>query len=239
MGGSRLAAERRGIGVVYVMIILTSYEPATPHDNSKNIMKRFQWFFLLALLATQQISQGQGTLTITFDGPPVPSGQTVVSSYDESGMLFGSQSYGFGRFQSGFQPGFPDDGTAYLQGEGQGGYNNVYGDFIDGSTFGVESIDLAAAGGSSTTISAVFEGWLANGTVLTESVSGTGIDFRTVDFGPEWSSGLTAFGIANAPSSPDGWSADNLVVVVPEPGMGALLLGGLIALVFWRSKTRE
>jgi hypothetical protein len=80
---------------------------------------------------------------------------------------------------------------------------------------------------------------LANGTVLTESVSGPGTDFRTVNFGPEWSSGLTFFEISNDQSSPDGWSIDNLVVIVPEPGTGALLVGGFGALVFWRKKARK
>ncbi|HWD92872.1 MAG TPA: PEP-CTERM sorting domain-containing protein [Verrucomicrobiae bacterium] len=201
-------------------------------------MKRIQCFLFLALLATQHTVRGQGTLTITFDEPPVPTGQTVVSSYVESGMRF-EGIVGFGRFASGFQPGFPDDGTAYLHGAGHAGYNDVYGSFIDGSTFGVSSIDLAASGGNSTEISAVFEGWFANGTVLTETVSGTGIDFRTVDFGPEWSSGLTAFGISNDQSSPDGWSVDTLVVVVPEPASGALLLaGGVAGLAFRKLKRR-
>ena len=200
-------------------------------------MRRIQFFFFLTLLATQHTVRGQGTLTIAFDAPPAPNGDAAVSSYVESGMYFGSQLNGFERFGPGFLPGFPDNGTAYVGGVGHDGYNNIFGYFIDGSTFGVESIDLAAFGGNSTTISAVFRGWLSNGTVLTESVSGTGIDFRTVDFGPEWSSGLTAFGIANDPSSPDGWSADNLVVIVPEPGMGALLVGGFVAWVFWRRKT--
>lgn len=202
-------------------------------------MKRIHFVFFVALLATQHTVRGQGTLTITFDGPPAPNGDSVVSSYVESGMYFGSQLNGFERFDPGFLPGFPDNGTAYVGGVGHDGYNNVYGDFIDGSTFGVESIDLAAFGGSSTTISAVFEGWLSNGTFLTEAVSGTGTDFRTVNFGPEWSSGLTLFGIKNDNSSPDGWSVDNLVVIVPEPTSSTLLLvGGIVGLVFRKLKRR-
>jgi hypothetical protein len=200
-------------------------------------MKHAKLFFIIPLIATQQASQGQGTLTITFDEPPVPTGQTVVSSYIESGMRF-EGIVGFGRFGPPFQPGFPNNGTAYVGGAGHGGYNSLGASFIDGSTFGVESIDLAAFGGNSTDISADFEGWLSNGTVLTETISGTGIDFRTINFGPEWSSGLTLFGVSNEQSSPDGWSVDNLVVEVPEPGMGALLAGGLAALAFWRKKTR-
>jgi len=202
-------------------------------------MKRIHLFFFVALLATQHTTWGQGTLTITFDGPPAQTGQSVVSSYVESGMHFESPLNGFGRSQSGFLSGFPDDGTTYLQGSGHGGYNNVDANFIDGSTFGVESIDLAAFGGNSTNISAVFQGWLANGTLLTESISGLGIDFRMIDFGPEWSSGLTRFGVSNDQSSPDGWSVDNLVVIVPEPASGALLLmGGISGLAFWRWKRR-
>lgn len=202
--------------------------------SGMDMRERIQFFFFVVLLATQHTVQGQGTLSITFDGPPAQTGQSVVSSYVESGMHFGSELNGFGRFQSGFLPGFPDDGTAYLQGAGQGGYNNLYGYFTDGSTFGVESIDLAAAGGSSTDISAVFSGWRSDGTYLTLNVSGTGIDFRTVNFGPEWSSGLTAFGIANAPSSPDGWSVDNLVVMVPEPDTRVLVAAGVLAALAFR-----
>jgi hypothetical protein len=50
---------------------------------------------------------------------------------------------------------------------------------------------------------------------------------------------LTAFGVANAIDSPDGWSVDNLVVIVPEPGTGALLAMGAFVFSFWQSKRRK
>lgn len=71
-----------------------------------------------------------------------------------------------------------------------------------------------------------FVGYRSDGSVVNTSfttdgiIDGTGpiADFQTFHFGPEWS-GLTRVEIPAY-----GWSLDNLVVAVPEPGPWALLI---------------
>jgi len=76
-----------------------------------------------ALILISSSVFGQGTLQITFDGPPViPSNAAhTVTSYNESRMLFspllGSGSFGRVGAASGSvypRSGLPDDGSAYL-----------------------------------------------------------------------------------------------------------------------------
>ncbi len=166
-------------------------------------------------------SFGQGTLQITFDGPPAqPSGtQFGATSYSEAGMLFtpidtttpGSQLTRNG----GGIAGYPDDGSAYMQ-EGGG----LLFSFTDGSVFGLKSVDLAGYSTAVPDYSVEFEGFLAGGGTITTTFSGTGINFQTVQFGSQWN-GLTSVEVVDSP-----WSLDNLVVTVPEPSGFALTMLG-------------
>src|SRR5437879_4609487 len=91
-------------------------------------------------------SYGQGTLRITFDGPPVqPRGTAaLVTNYYESGVLFtpitpGDPHHAFVRNGGGIS-GYPDDGTTYLQ-AGLG--STLMFRFTNGSAFNLVSVDLA------------------------------------------------------------------------------------------------
>lgn len=109
--------------------------------------------------------------------------------------------------------------------------------FTDGSLFGLVSVDLAEY---STVVpdavTAQFIGYYADGGTITTSfttdgiIDGTGplADFQTFNFGFGWT-GLTRVEVPGY-----GWSLDNLVVAVPEPTSGALLLLG--GLVLWRAR---
>jgi hypothetical protein len=174
----------------------------------------------------------QGTLQITFDGPPVIAPGTAVelTSYSESGMSFSplSGSSGFSRWGAASDPRDPDNGTAFLRaalGE------SIMFSMANGSVFGLSSVDLAEY--STVLPSAVtvqFIGYHADGSTVASSfatdgvIDGTGplADFQTFLFDSKDWSGLTRVEI---PSSL--WSLDNLVVAVPEPSMGALLLVAL------------
>ena len=118
---------------------------------------------------------GQGTLQITFDGPPsqAPGTQYGITNYFESGMSFtplpGDE---LGRNGGGI-PGYPDNGTAYLQG------GSLSFSFANGALFGLNSVDLAGYSDAVPDFSVEFVGYLFNGNTVTQSFSGSGIAFQT------------------------------------------------------------
>lgn len=73
-----------------------------------------------------------------------------------------------------------------------------------------------------------FIGYRHDGSIVTADLTTDGIidgtgplaDFEAFQFGPEW------YGLTRVEVPSHGWSLDNLVVAVPEPGMWALLLAG-------------
>jgi hypothetical protein len=182
-------------------------------------------------------ADGQGTLQITFDGPPLqpPGSDYFVTNYYESGLVFQPLpgSYGFGRVFPGY-PADPQDGTAYLR-AALG--DSLMFSFANGSLFGLASVDLAEySTGQQYPITVQFIGYYADGGTITTSfttdgiIDGTGplADFQTFTFGSGWT-GLTRVEVPGYL-----WSLDNLVVAVPEPTSGALLLLGGLAL--WQAR---
>jgi hypothetical protein len=187
---------------------------------------------LLVVFCVAAQCNGQGTLHISFDGPPfiAPGTAIEVTSYSESGMSFRPLpgSFGFSRWGAATDPRDPDDGTTYLR--AAVGDSLIFG-FANGSAFDLSSVDLAEY--STVVPNAVtvqFIGYHMDGSTVTSSFTTDGIidgtgplpDFQTFNFDSKDWSGLTRVEI---PSS--GWSLDNLVVSVPEPTIGALLLVAL------------
>jgi hypothetical protein len=176
---------------------------------------------------------GQGTLQITFDGPPVqPSGTArVITNYFEGGMLFAPLPRVNGLVRNGGGlSGYPDDGSAYLQGLSG---NALMFSFTNGSVFGLISVDLAEYSTvfANEPLTVEFIGYHPDGSTVTTSfttdgiIDGTGplADFQTFSFTGTGFTDLTSVEIPTY-----GWSLDNLVVS-PEPTGGALLaLGGLL-----------
>jgi hypothetical protein len=175
---------------------------------------------------------GQGTtefIHISFDGPPYqPEGSAyTVQQYAESGMSFvpliGSD--GFTRTWSNPPHGRPDDGSPYLQA--------TLGDslafsYLGAPEFSLVSVDLA---GYSTVVPDAtihFVGYRRDGSTITTDVDRHGIVFQTYNFGPDWS-GLTRVEIPTY-----GWSLDNVVISIPEPSTGALLVIAVMAFGFCR-----
>ena len=205
------------------------------------ILRPLRGMILLSTIYWPTAGFGQGTLRITFDGPPVqpPGSAFNVQSYFESGMSFNplAGSVGFGRVWSDPVPGRPDDGTPYLQ--AASGQSLMF-EFENGSAFSLSSIDLAEYSTvvpDAVTVS--FIGYHPDGSNVTTSfttdgvIDGTGPlkDFQTLNFGSGWTD-LTRVEIPT-----DGWSLDNLVVTVPEPGLGTLLaLWTLAAFYRWTKK---
>ncbi len=179
---------------------------------------------------------GQGTLNITFDGPPLvqPATARIVQEYYEYGMSFtpidpDAPFAGFVRRKGGGTPppDWPDNGTAYLQ---AGAAESLKFSFLNGSPFALSSVDLAAWNGENPDFAVHFVGYRQDGSVVTADFSGTGSEFRTFHFGPEFS------GLSRLETSDIAWSLDNLAVSIPEPGTGALLVLGAALAAFGRFK---
>jgi hypothetical protein len=105
--------------------------------------------------------------------------------------------------------------------------------FTNGSMFGLTSVDLAEySTGQASAVAVRFIGYRFDGSMVTTDLTTDGVidgtgpiaDFQTFNFGPEFSS-LTRVEVPTF-----GWSLDNLVVSIPEPGTWALLLAGAFLL---------
>jgi hypothetical protein len=180
----------------------------------------------------------QGTLTITFDGPPAqpPGTQYGVADYYEAGIRFTPliDPYQPGslltRNGGGIQ-GTPENGTAYLQSEPEG----VIFRSLDNSLFGLRSLDIAAYSDEVSDILFRINGYRLDDSTITADFVGSGIEWRNIQFGSEWSSGLIRVEIPGATH----WSLDNVVLNVPEPTSSTLMLVGVAtAILFWRRFSR-
>src|SRR5262249_54351926 len=122
---------------------------------------------------------------------------------------------------------YPENGTPYLQA--------LIGDSLqfyplDGSTFGLVSVDLAEYSTVFTSPTVTFNGFKADGTTVSKTftldgiIDGTGppLDFQTFSFGPEFAN------LVRVEVPTQGYSLDNLIVTIPEPCAGSLLLFGWI-----------
>jgi hypothetical protein len=190
---------------------------------------------LLAFAFTVGHCSAQGTLQITFDGPPVqpPGSDYGVIGYYESGMLFtatnpATHNNTFSRSGGGISY-FPDNGTAYLQ----PGPSTLMFSFTNGIVFGLVSVDLAewSTDYSNESATVLFIGYQQGGLTVTNVfttdgiIDGTGplADFQTFNF-----TNFTDLVRVEIPGPPDpsGWALDNLVLSIPEPTSGVLLLAG-------------
>jgi hypothetical protein len=211
-------------------------------------LRKLSFPFALMLGLADMQSQGQSTVHIRFEGPPpqAPGTAAFVQQYYESNMWFrplGIVGPGNGFVRRGSSPreGWPDSGTAYVLASLG---DSLMFSFIDGMMFSFLSVDLAEFSTLyQTPLTVRFVGFRQDGSTVTTDlitdgiIDGTGplADFQTFTFGPEWS-GLTRVEIPNS-----GWSLDNLVVAIPEPGTWALLvLGGVLAgCRFWQRRPKH
>ena len=186
----------------------------------------------------------QGTLTpIAFEGPALRSGK-LLREYDEAGMsftAFGTGLYDWGLYGwvSGRWWQLPDDGagSAYMV---PGAMSTVTITSLSGQLFGLVAVDLAEEGSYAPhPVTVHFTGYRSDGSSVTRDfttdgvIDGTGplADFQTFYFGSEFQ-GFSRVEIPGAP----GWSMDNLVVSIPEPGTGALIVTAGLILGFVRSQ---
>lgn len=184
---------------------------------------------VVVLLSTGNLD-GQGTIRIGFEGPPVlrPGARIEVQGYSEGGVWFGPipGTDGFARTWSG-DPQVAYNGTiAFLQ--ATLGDSLMFG-LLNSSSFTPLSVDLA---GYSTVVpgpvTVPFVGYRPDGSTVTTSFTTDGIvlgpsgpgDFQTFFFPADFSD------VYRVEIPAYGWSLDNLVLSVPEPSTSALLTFG-------------
>lgn len=199
--------------------------------NSR-LMLRVSAFWLL--LTWPIAGFGQGALT--FDWPGATNGIGYKATWPEAGLVLrvippapltqdNMLHIGVGL------AGYPYNGTpyiAFLRRDGNPDY--VMFAHTNNLPFGLISVDLAdPAAPSLTPIDITFNGFKADGSMVSQTfpVGGGGsTTFQTFNFSPDFANGLLRVEIPSP-----AWAMDNLVWI-PEPSSAALLLLGLLAVVF-------
>jgi hypothetical protein len=200
---------------------------------------------ICVLLLSVCVASAQGTfqsLTVTFDGPPLqpPGSAYLIQSYREAGVWFAPipGTDGFTRQGSSPPPGWSDNGTAYVM-AGMG--DSLMFGLDDGSDFGLASVDLAEwSTAYPEAVTVPFVGYRQDGSTVAASFTTDGImdgtgplaDFQTFYFGAEFA------GVYRVRIPACGWSLDNLVVSVPEPGTSTLLAIGAALMALGSSKRK-
>lgn len=195
------------------------------------------------LLVSLGAAPGQGTIRISFDGPPEmpPGGVLQLVYYFESGVNAHTvpSLVGFTRRWSGGSL-FPDNGTAYLQ---PARSQELFFTYMSGRRFDAVSVDLALYSASSlepVTVQFVASGYSRHSDIIATAqftVAGV-VDaqgrpaFQTFYFPPEFRG---MYYLSVMPTAPL-WSLDNLVII-PEPSVGALFLLGALGLWLLRRRT--
>ncbi len=175
-------------------------------------------------------------MTIGFEGPPtVPPGTgSIINQYSESGMRFWEPSdpYSGLVLVNGSYAGSPNSGTTHLE-TYAGSY--VAFSFNPFSPFRLVSFDATESYSTTPgpeTLHVV--GWISGGqgaTVTTDLTTDGARQFQTYNLGPSFAN---VYRVDIAPSSWSGFALDNVVVGIPEPSAGALVVLGA-ACAFGRS----
>ncbi len=185
----------------------------------------------------------QGTFTrITFEGPPVqpPGSAYFVQQYYEAGVWFRplgvvGPGNGFVRARGG-DPGWPDNGTAYLL---AGAGDSLMFSMTGVRVFDLVSVDLAEFSTLYAYPTSVwFVGYKPDGSSVTTVLVTDGImdgngplaDFETFYLGEAFR------GVERVEIPTNGWALDNLVLAIPEPSGGMLLGLGIVAMVVARGR---
>ncbi len=196
-----------------------------------------------SIAAAGATAYAQGTFVfVGFDGPPVqaPGTGRFVDEYNEAGLRFRpigeiTHQNRLVRNGGGIE-GRPDNGTAFLD---LLAGSSLSFRFIDGRAFNLHALDIAEYSTVFPYPMVVeFYGYRADGSTVTRTLTTDGIidgtgplaDFETFSFGKDF------FNVVRVEVPTDGWSLDNLVVSVPEPGVGSLMLLGLGAFALMRRR---
>jgi len=209
-------------------------------------MERAYVPLVLALLCLATRCCGQGTMTVTFEGPafpgatqPQPRGTfSTVTQYSESGMRFSTPySPWDASLMGGGLSWAPENGTAYLQVPAGAALAFWFSSYVP---FSLSSLDLAentvnpAGPVTVHVVGYTYQGAVVASTDLTTDGVNDGLgplaDFQTFTFDSRFQNLLWV-----EMSSSAGFSLDNVVISgIPEPSTGSLVLLGA-ACAFGRS----
>jgi hypothetical protein len=170
-------------------------------------------------------SHGQGTMTVTFDNPPLPPNTaSLISSYSESGINFWYPvppgPVGLVLVGAGNAGGSPNNGTTHLE-----TFAGSYVAFAPTSVtpFSLRSFDATESYSITPrpeTLHVV--GYKFDSTsVWTDLTTDGGRQFQTYTLDSRFAN---LFSVVITPSSWSGFALDNVVVGIPEPSVGGLLL---------------
>jgi hypothetical protein len=168
--------------------------------------------------------QGQGTMTFTFEGQPRGTVSQGMGFYDESGMRFSVIAPGGIYLSGGGIPGYPDDGTGYLEvpdaspNGGGGGLSFNFNPNL--SLFNLVSFDAAPYDGAAPpTLEVVgYKIQIMEPTItVTNYFTATSGNFQTLQLSSSFQN------VYEVEILGDPFSLDNVVISgVPEPSCGAL-----------------
>ena len=195
---------------------------------------------LLTFLCIQVRGWSQGSMTITFDNPPLPPNTAVlINSYSESGVrcwLSSDSSGGLVLVGAGNAGGSPNNGTTHL--ETYAGQTHVNFSLSPIGVFSLISFDATESYSTTPgpeTLHVVGYNAYYPTTVEADLTTDGTRQFQTFNLGPSFTD-LGAVSIT--PSAWSGFALDNVVLGIPEPSAGALVLLGA-ACALGRSRIRR
>jgi hypothetical protein len=203
-----------------------------PASACPNVLLILLAFFVLQALFVI-CCEGQGTLTITFDGTPRGTHNTGIGSYTESGMRFAPIPPGGIFLNGGGIAGYPDNGTAFLEipdglPGGVGGLTFGFTNSLPLVPFNLVSFDAAEYDSAGPQTLEVI-GYKPMAGTVTNFFSVGSLTFQTFYLDSTFQN-LYKVDVINAR-----WSLDNLTISgVPEPSACALLSFGLSLALFRR-----
>jgi hypothetical protein len=170
--------------------------------------------------------QGQGTMTLTFEGQQ-PGSSSQVGTYSEGGMTFVPIPIGALYLSGGGVAGYPDNGTGYLYSPDNGMWFSTATPFPQ--PFSLISFDAARyAAAAPPTLMVVGQRLMASSVTNYFTLTSGGSDFQTCTLDSSFVN-LLRVDIYSR------FSLDNLVISgVPEPSGGALILLGAVFGLGWR-----
>jgi hypothetical protein len=203
------------------------------------------------ILTNTTAVQGQGT--VTFNNPWLPSGISDFSLAYFDGISFRVNPYppqphdNVVLVGAASLAGHPNNGTPHVEFTDTLGipqymvfsWTNAASlgrSFTNGAPFGLVSVDLAdPVAPSLSPVSITFNGFRSDGSIVSQTFTtpgGSATTFQTYSFGPDFANGLVRVEIPSG-----AWAMDN-ILWVPEPGVGGLVLLGLLT-VGWRVARRR
>lgn len=212
--------------------------PTLNHETLGSMRRSLPGALFCALLQLWSILNcfGQGTMTFTFEGQPNGTRSPGLGTYTEAGMQFSVIAPG-GIFQNGGGiPGYPDNGTGYLETpDARDNFGGVSMNFTNFARFNLVSFDAAEyfmlGAGSFSVIGYGGMGLRVTNSFTLDGVNdGTGPlqDFQTFSLDSSFqNNNLFMIEFRNAR-----FSLDNVVISgVPEPSAGAIALIGVLCVV--------